>query len=108
MIALVLLLIGCQPKIVYVDRNNTIIKTVEKECPSCPTCPECIQERCDNSDFLKCQLQNGRLIRDLETYKNYTATILMNDTYENFTDCMEELDIANEKLREINETLKNG
>ena len=109
-ILFILLIVGCTPRVKYV--NRTIEKPIEviKECPTfdCPDCicnqKECPTMECDNSNYKKCELQTARLINEVEYYKNLSISNIMN--YSN-TGIKEELAICRKQREQLNKTLED-
>lgn len=95
-----MLLIGCKPEVIEITNTVKEIQVINnsQECLPTPCICSCESTtcgvtECDDTRLKQMQLQNGRLISEVNYYKNLTSTMLYNSTpydelYENYTRCV--------------------
>ena len=116
LVLLLFLLVGCKSIEVPICTNTITREIINNTIPCEETicdCPEqkVITTECkpDNSALIKCNLQNGRLILELDYLKNATANILLNVSFnevlDNYTQCLKDKNIFLDRLKKINESM---
>lgn len=101
---LLIIIVGCTKTI-----EKTIVINNTKECEACicqqeKICEACKETICDTTELTKERLLNGRLINEVENYKE-VAEQYFNKT-KNIEDCMYNLTIMQEKLNKIGDVIK--
>ncbi len=114
-----LIITACEKQIQIIEVNNTVKEihiinnSVQCKSTECicnyPEVKQCEKIICDDSSLRNCRKQTARLIAEVNYYKNLSITYLTNNTLDylqtNLSNCQEEKEELQDKLRKINESL---
>ena len=117
LIFVLILLVGCSTKqvicplnITYVDVVTVKETIIEKECTIqtiTSDCKDtvCKETKCDNRNFLNCQMQLGQMKGEIDNYKTVVNNYLVNSTIDdlqyNLTKCKNDLNITETMIDKI-------